>query len=247
MKTLIILHGWQSSKEKWQDVKSELEREGIKVVVPDIPGFKPETELKRSWTLDDYLEWLKNFFLEKESVYPEFTGGFFLLGHSFGGRLGIKFAERYPQKLKGLILVSAAGIKRKPSWLSKILLKGGNIVKILKIEKIPFLNKLWQLFRKFFYHYILRKTDYLQATGFLKETMRNILDENLTPLLDKISVSTLIIWGEKDRITPLKDAYLMKEKIENSQLKILKNISHVPHLENPQILAQKIKEFINSF
>jgi pimeloyl-ACP methyl ester carboxylesterase len=140
-------------------------------------------------------------------------------------------------------LVSAAGIKNAPFY-KKILGLGALTAKKLKIERIPFLKDFWEIFRKFFYYYILRKTDYLQASGFLKETIKNILNEDLTSLLDKISVPTLIIWGGKDRITPVKDAYLMERKIKNSTLEILKNVGHTPYLENPQILAQKIKEFL---
>jgi pimeloyl-ACP methyl ester carboxylesterase len=36
----------------------------------------------------------------------------------------------------------------------------------------------------------------------------------------------------------------MERKIKNSTLEILKNVGHTPYLENPQILAQKIKEFL---
>ena len=39
MKTLFILHGWQSSKEKWEKVKEKLEENKIEVIIPDIPGF----------------------------------------------------------------------------------------------------------------------------------------------------------------------------------------------------------------
>ena len=242
-KHLIILHGWQSSKEKWQKVKEELEKEGIKVIIPDLPGFKPETTLKKTWNLDDYVKWVKDFLSRKRNTCPEFAEGFFLLGHSFGGRIVIKFAEKYPQEIKGLILVSAAGIKRN-SFSKELLGLGAGIAKDLKIEEVPVIKDFWQLFKKFFYRYILRKTDYLEAQGTLKETIKNVLAEDLTPLLNKISVPTLILWGKNDKITPLKDAFLMKEKIENSKLKILEEVGHNIYLENPELLAKKIKEFI---
>ena len=246
MKTLFILHGWQSSKEKWQKVKEILEKEGIRVIVPDIPGFKPETRLNKTWNLDDYVEWFKDFLFKKRTTYPELREGFFLLGHSFGGRLAIKFATKYPQKIEGLILVSAAGIKRN-SFSKEFLGLGAKVAKDLKIEEVPVIRDFWQLFKKFFYRYILRKTDYLEAKGALKETIKNILDEDLTPLLDKISVPTLILWGKKDKITSLKDALLMKEKIKNSKLKILERIGHNIYLENPELLAQKVSHFILKF
>lgn len=236
MKTLIILHGWQSSKERWREVKENVENNEIEVIVPDIPGFKPETELKKPWNLDDYVEWLKDFSQDKEK--------FFLLGHSFGGRVAIKFAIKYPQKLFGLILVSAAGIKKEPTLAGKILGRGAKTVKTLKIEEMPQAKVFWQIFRKLFYRYILRKTDYLEASGFLKDTIKNILAEDLTPLLGRIGIPTLIIWGEKDKITPLSNAYLMKKEIKFSELQILSKIGHTPHWENPEFLAQKIKDFI---
>lgn len=243
MSTLIILHGWQSSKEKWQLVKQALEKQGFEVIAPDLPGFKPETALSTPWTLNDYVAWLKKF---TERACPERAKrakGFFLLGHSFGARITIKFAEKYPEMLKGLILVSAAGIKNK-SFSTKAFRKGAEIIKKLNIEEMPFAKGLWQFFKKFFYRFILRKTDYFKASPVLKQTVKNALEEDLSPLLEKISVPTLIIWGKNDKITPLKHAYLMKEKINNSQIVILDKIGHTPHLENPEGLVDKIVKFL---
>jgi pimeloyl-ACP methyl ester carboxylesterase len=229
MKTLIILHGWQSSQERWEKVKKEIKKEGIDVIVPDLPGFKTETELDNPWNLNDYVGWFKEFSQHKRN--------FFLLGHSFGGRIAIKFSTKYPNKIKGLILVSSAGIKPKKSFLVSIFLP------ILK--KLSFLPG-YQFFREFFYKYILRKTDYLKVKGVMKETFKKIIEQDLSPELSKIKVPTLIIWGRNDKSTPLSDAYLIKEKIKNSKLEILENVSHAPHLEIPEKLSQTIIEFLKS-
>jgi len=245
MDTIFILHGWQSSKEKWQKVKELIEKEGIKAISLDLPGFKPETELDKPWNLDDYVKWLNSFFQEKERTCPEIAEGFFLLGHSFGGRVAIKFAVKFPQKIKGLILVSSAGIKR-DTVLKKLLGWTALFLRALGIKEQPEKKGIYQFFRKVFYTFLLRKTDYLNVSGNLKETMKNILAEDLTPILEKISSPTLIVWGKNDKITPLRDAFLMKDKIKNSKIEILKGIGHAPHLENPEALSQKIKEFVKS-
>lgn len=226
MKTLFILHGWKSSKEKWKEVKEKLEEKGIEVIIPDIPGFK--TDLEKAWNLDDYVNWFLSFSQKKEK--------FFLLGHSFGGRIAIKFATKFPEKLEGLILVSSAGIKKKTPFFVRIF------------QKFKFFSFFpgYSLLRKFFYKFILRKTDYLQTKGNLRETFKNIVSEDLTHLLNKIKTKTLILWGEKDKITPLSDAFLMKEKIKNSKLEILEGTSHAPYLENPCLLSEKIFNFIKS-
>ncbi len=247
MKTLIILHGWQSSKEKWEKVKNNLEEQGIRVILPDLPGFKRETQLSRAWNLDDYIEWLKNFLKQYENQSRLFLSeagfqSFFLLGHSFGGRIAIKFAAKYPEKLNGLILVSSAGIRHKRVLLQNLYHR--LIFAIARFGRMFSFLPFYQFIRKIFYKFIVRKTDYIQAQGNLKETFKKIIEEDLTQYLSQIKTPTLIIWGEKDKITPLKDAYLMKKEIPNSKLEILKDIKHTPYLENPQILAEKINQFI---
>ncbi len=165
---------------------------------------------------------------------------FFLLGHSFGGRMAIKYAAKHPEKSKGLILVSVAGIIPKkcflPSFISEMA-KVGN-----KFSFLPF----YSFFRKVFYRFILRKTDYIKSEEIpnLKETFKKIIAEDLTPYFSKIKTPTLIIWGEKDKMTPLSDAHLMNKKIPNSKLEVLKNIKHSSHREAPEILAEKIINFI---
>lgn len=238
MLNLIILHGWQSSKEKWQKVKELLESSDLEVIAPDLPGFKPETALEKPWNLDDYVLWLEKFTGE----HP--LQNFFLLGHSFGGRIAIKFAAKHPEKLAGLILVSAAGIKKKKTIWDRILLAVIKLARKLGVEETTFEKTPWRILRELFYRCFLRKTDYLNATRQQKEIMKSALEEDLKPLLENISAKTLIVWGKKDKATLLKDGYLMAERIKNSRLEILENIGHTPHLENPELLSQKIKTFI---
>lgn len=238
MDTLIILHGWQSSQEKWQKVKELLEDPYLKVVALDLPGFKPENQLTAPWNLDDYVAWLENSL----TAYPE---QIYLLGHSFGGRIAIKFAAKNPGKLKGLILVAAAGIKKKKTIRDTILLKIIKLARKLGVqEQSSDMQGARELARKVFYRYILRRTDYFKANPIQKEIMKSALEEDLTALLPAINKNTLIIWGKKDTFTPIKDAYLMKEKIKNSRLEVLPKNGHSLHLQCPKKLAQEIKNFI---
>jgi pimeloyl-ACP methyl ester carboxylesterase len=244
METLIILHGWQSSGERWQKVKKIIEDNDVQVFCPDIPGFKPETELKEPWNLDNYIGWFKEYMKSVELEEPDISDRFFLLGHSFGGRMAIKIASQNLFNFKGLILVSAAGIKKQPSLGGKAMGLGAKLVKAFKLGDLPLIKNVYNFLRIFFYHYIIKKTDYLNAKGNLNETIKNILDEDLFFKLEKISVPTKIIWGEKDNYTPLSDGYFMKEKIKNSELEIFKDIKHMPYLECPKKLAESITEFI---
>lgn len=232
METLIILHGWKSARERWQSVKEKIERHEIKVIIPDLPGFKKENEPNEIWNLNDYLDWTKDF-IDRVTKEP-----IFLLGHSFGGRIAIKFAAKYPERLKALILVSAAGIKREKLFF---LPKTKPFFSILSCFR--FLPG-YQFFRKIFYRYIIGKTDYLEVSGLMKETFKKIIKEDLTSYLSQIYIPTLIIWGERDKITPLSDAYLMKKEISNSTLEIIPKADHRINFTAPEKLSEITAKFL---
>jgi len=80
----------------------------------------------------------------------------------------------------------------------------------------------------------------------MKETLKKVLSEDLTPELSQIKAKTLLVWGEKDKAVSIQDAYLMKEKISNSTLEIIPGASHTPNLELPEKLAKIIANFLNS-
>jgi pimeloyl-ACP methyl ester carboxylesterase len=61
--------------------------------------------------------------------------------------------------------------------------------------------------------------------------------------LAEILQPTLILWGDSDRILGIRDANRFKLAIPNSKLIWIKDCGHVPHLEQPQITAQRILEF----
>ena len=230
MKTLIILHGWQSSKEKWQEVKEKIEKKRIKVIVPDIPGFKPENELPKPWNLDNYLDWFKRF-VTSENIAEKF----FLLGNSFGGALAVKFVLKYPEKVEKLFLVAAACIRKK-TLKREIFVYLSKIIK--KFSFLPF----YSLFRKATYKFIIRNSDYPQTKGFLEDTYLNVIKEDLSESLPSIKIPTVIIWGDKDRATPVEHAYLINKKINNSKLVIIPGGTHYLRKEVPNVLSQKILE-----
>ena len=78
----------------------------------------------------------------------------------------------------------------------------------------------------------------------MQKTFKNIVNEDLTKYLSNIKSETLILWGEKDLSTPLKDAKLLEKKINNSALIVLKNASHFSYLNYIYLTNKIIDEFI---
>lgn len=235
---ILILHGWGSCARNWQRVKEELEKKDCRVYLPDLPGFGENTILEKSWSIDDYFNWVKEY-CEKNKL-----SRFFLLGHSFGGGLAVKLAVDCPEKVQGLILV-APKIRRQKTlryYLGLVLARTGEVV-----FSIPLLSSLRPFARKVLYHLIGTRDYYkltLRDSLYLKETFKLIVKMDVTDLLAKIKAPVLIIWGDKDRLTPVKDAYLAHRKIENSKLEIIKDGKHALNLEKPEMLAEKILKFI---
>ena len=78
----------------------------------------------------------------------------------------------------------------------------------------------------------------------MQKTFKNIVNEDLTKYLSNIKSETLILWGEKDLSTPLKDAKLLEKKINNSALIVLKNASHFSYLNYIYLTNKIIDECI---
>lgn len=202
-----------------------MEAKGLRVFVPDLSGFGQNPAPSVGWSIDDYVEWVKEYAARNS------LDRFFLLGHSFGGGVAAKFAAKYPEKIEKLFLVASAIVRRKT--FKKELFKKISVF----FPKLSFL-------RKIFYKIFFLKSDYLYTTGVMKETYLKIVKEDLLRYLSEISLPAIIIWGDKDDITPLPDAYLIKKEIKNSKLEILPGIGHRVNFEAPEILVQKILENI---
>ena len=229
------MHGWGSSAKSFAAVKEMMTAKGFPVYAIDLPGFGNAEMPREAYGVDDYVRFLYEF-AERENLNQ-----FYLLGHSLGGRIGIKFAVQYPQKLLGLILYAAAGIKPAPTHRTKLLLFSAKIGKY--VFSLPILNYLKGAMTKTIY--ILAGTrDYYRAEAVMKETMKKIIDEDLRPFLPHVKAKTLVLWGDKDKITPLTDAVIIKENIVGSVLKIIRNSGHSAHKENPEEFVDIVSAFL---
>jgi len=212
-------------------VAKAISEKGLKVIVPNLPGFGESGKLEKPWTVNDYVKWFEEF------TRAINVGDFYLLGHSFGGALAAKIAVKYPQRLKKLFLVAAAVIRKKttPKNVS---------AKVSKAVKIFSFLPYYELFRKAVYKFIIRKSDYVYTEGIAKETYLNVIADDISFNLPFIKVPTIIIWGDKDESTPIENARFVNEKIKNSKLLVVEGADHLMHKKMPEVLAEKILQNI---
>ncbi|MBM3257746.1 MAG: alpha/beta hydrolase [Candidatus Nealsonbacteria bacterium] len=235
---ILLLHGWGGSSSSWVKIQEILGKKGYQVIVPDFPGFGKSADPFDPWGVKEYVEFVFQFVKELK------LNSFFLLGHSFGGRIAIKFSALYPEKVLRLVLVDSAGVEREKnlSLKQKIMLTWSRRLGYF-IVTMPVLKKLYPLFRRIAYILVGTRDYYLIKSPVMKETFKKIIEEDLTDYLPMIKVKTLIIWGEKDRLTPISIAHLLKEKITGSELEVMPGIGHNPHLQSPKQLSEIILKF----
>ncbi len=225
---IILLHGWGVDSSIFNDLVNIL-KEKYLVYSIDLPGFGKSEEPSDYYTLDDYVELLHLFIIDKNIESP------IILGHSFGGRIGIKYASLY--HANKLILVDSAGLKPK------------NYLQIKCKICIYKLKKKWYKLTKnvIKYNDLLinsGSSDYKNASQVMKKTMTYVTKEYLDQHLKNIICDTLIIWGKKDDVTPYYNAIKLKKKIKNAGLVTLEGVGHFPFVESKKTFNKIIKSYL---
>ena len=227
----LFLHGWRSSKDVWKGVQSSLLDSGVSSIALDLPGFGQSESPKEAYDVDLYAglvhEWMKKLNIESA----------FLIGHSFGGRIAIQCGARYPAVFKKIVLVDSAGIREKNAGRDAV--KG-----VAGIMKPFFAPAFMQPLRRALYR-LMGAEDYLK-TPELKETFVNVIEEDLSPLLPKITAPVLILWGANDRDTSPEDGKKMASLIPASRFVLLPGAGHYSFLDVPQAFTSELIAFLKS-
>lgn len=231
---VILLHGWGANSDSLYPIYNYL-KNNYYVINLDLPGFGRSDIPLNSLNGEDY----KNIILKFINYLN--LKNYTIIGHSFGGRIGIRIAKENPTELKSLILIDSAGIREKKKVKQKISESTFKLLKklVLKIIKgknqEKFLDKLRNIFGS---------TDYKSQKGVMRETLVKIVNEDLTSYLKDIKTETLIIWGENDKELPVKHAYIMNNLIKKSKLVIIQNAGHFPFLDNLIKVLNSIESFL---
>lgn len=224
---IFVLHGWTYSTDKWTHLLKLLNQEGYSATLLKIPGLTGP--LEEVWDTNDYVEWI-NTKIGKGSAT--------LIGHSNGGRLAMAFGLKYPEKIEKLILIDSAGIRDK-----KLNTKFKRFIfyRLAKLGK----NITSSVFFKNLLYKVARENDYRLASPVMKQTMKNLISFDLEPYLSEIKIPTLIIWGKKDKITPLFFAEILNKKIRASKLIVVPGAKHSPQFTHPKKTAELVLQFLN--
>ncbi|MDZ4839333.1 MAG: alpha/beta hydrolase [Bacteroidota bacterium] len=236
-KTIIFIHGFPFDHSMW-DEQVEVMSENYRVIVYDIRGHGISDGGDFQFTTHHLVEDLNNLItnLGLQQVY--------LCGLSMGGYLALQYAGKYPDNIKGIILADSKaepdGNKNKDARYTDIKLVKEKGVKEFAIEfskkvvhgeDANILSRLENMI-------LLCSPQSITATLIALAARPDNTD-----VLMNLSVPTLIITGEYDKLIPLEAVELMLKQNINIQSQIIENVGHVSNLENPQ----KFNEIVISF
>lgn len=231
---LLMLHGWGSSTVAYGGIINVL-KDKFRCIALDFPGCGESDIMPRAWTLDDYTDFVKKFIDALDLHDP------IMFGHSHGGRVTLKMAADKTVNPKKIILLDSAGLIPKKSLKQKIRQRNFKIIKKVLTSK-ALGGKGDALLEKARNHY--GSADYNAAPPVLRQTLVNLVNQDIRELLPAITASTLLIWGENDTATPLSDAKIIESLIKDCGLCVIENTGHWSFIENPTLAHAIIKSFL---
>lgn len=251
---LLLLHGGTFGWRMWYKNIPDLAKY-FTVYAMDLPGAGYSSPLNYR-TMD-----FKKDFLDVTTGFIEQAGiaGTHVIGHSFGGWIAATIAAENAAHIGKLVLTDSVGFGNRAAppdflisfypfaqFLSKTILRPAEQNALL--EKIllrgPFYNKDTELAPEFIRHcsVIMRKHHNLL---FISRLIARRKELDLRDVLSKITNTTLIVWGERDPIIPLKQCALNFTRIPNAKTEILPDTGHVPPLEASNRFNTLIMDFLN--
>lgn len=235
--SIIILHGWGLSGKTFMPLADELKKRKYTVFVPDLPGFGMSGIPKQPLHLTDYAVFLDDYIKKHKIQNP------LLIGHSFGGRVALKYQLLYPKSVRALILSGTPGFTPIPK--KKLLL----FIALAKIGKllfsIPPFNYFQDAVRRWYYYFVGAK-EFFRAEGAMRETFKRVVREDLVSAMETVDIPTLLLWGEYDIIVPVRIAERMHQVIARSELIVIPEADHGVPFKQPEVFTSYAERFIGS-
>jgi pimeloyl-ACP methyl ester carboxylesterase len=229
----LLLHGWGAEGASLQPLATHLAPR-YRTIVPDLPGFGASALPPAAWGVPDYAVWVTHL-LARLGVERAVV-----VGHSFGGRLGIWLAAERPALVERLVLVAAAGLRPPPSARRAAVRRLSRLGRMAAAA--PGAGGLVERLRAR-WHRAVGAADYA-AAGPLRATFVKVVEQDLRDLLPRIQAPTLLVWGSADPETPLADGATMARLIPNARLHVLAGAGHYVYLERPAETCAAIDAFL---
>jgi 3-oxoadipate enol-lactonase len=243
-KPIVLIHAFPLSGKMWKSQAEFLVKNGFRVILPDLPGFGTNKELSKRFSIEEMASQISQM-LELLNIEKAIFGGL-----SMGGYVLFNLCRLAPEKISALIFSDTTHTtdtvdKRNSRFelIAKIEQQGSdalienmlpNLVSdITKKNNLLLVDELEDIFSK------VNPVSAANALQSMAERKDN------SDFIDKISVPTLLIFGEFDKVTNLENAHKMNQMISDSELVIVENAGHYSNLEQPVLFNKALLNFCN--
>ncbi len=252
---IVFVHGLGGSWQNWLEQLPVFAREH-RVAALDLPGFGASPMPREQITISFYGRVLERVMsalaIDAAAV----------VGNSMGGFTAAELAIAYPQRVERLLLAAPAGIsswenphaQRVAMWLRRVRVPMSLGGRWLAANADAFTRR--PALRALTLRDVARHPGRLPAPlvaeqvrgGAGKPGFVDALDANLNydfrDRLTEIVCPTLVVWGDRDRVVPVRDADIYTELIPGARKVILPDTGHVPQLERPGRFNALLEEFL---
>lgn len=246
---LVLLHGLGASSFSWRHNVASLSRH-FRVCALDLPAHgRSPARLDADYTVAGLSRGILDF-LDRHGIEPAA-----LAGNSLGGGLALLLARDYPERFPALVLLAPAVALRRIPYIFyplRLPLLGHIAAALLGPWIIPPALRLAYHRRELItpevvagyaapYRVLRRRL----ALGRLCRQLDLLPLNQVESLLQSIRQPVCLIWGEQDRILPVRQAYWLKERLPQAGLHLLPGVGHAPQEEAPAAVNKIIIAFLS--
>ena len=199
----------------------------------DLPGHP---DGKPCETIDGYVEWVRGFI--KARRYKNVV----LCGHSMGGAIAMRYAQKYADELNGLVLMgTGARLRVHPYYMERCQEPGQ--------DNVPWLEQHLEHYngvQEEVYPVLRQRAAEVGPEVELNDLMACDSFDMMDCVSD-IKVPTRVICGSDDVMTPVKYSKYLANSIEGARQKVIAGGSHFVHMQKYQQVNQEIEDFLTSF
>src|SRR5918998_231540 len=216
---LILLHGLSGSSRWWSRNVPVFSR-NFRTYSVDLPGFGQSRGVRWS-RLDDIADRLADWLVAEGLPRAH------VAGHSLGGAVAARLAARHPDRLDRLVLVDAAIRPRG----TRPAARRAHVMRSIGRESLGFAPLLVRDFLR------------CHPRSFVAATV-DALQTDWEPHLRRINAPTLVVWGERDAITPLKLGHEIAAVVPSARLLTLAEAGHNPMWERANVFNAEVLTFL---
>lgn len=219
---MLALHGWRRDH---RDFDAVLTGGSLAAVALDLPGFGSTPAPESAWGSVEYAEVVS-------AVLDEMQPRVIVVGHSFGGRVAVRLAASYPERVGGLVLTAAplhrsrdaARPRMRLRWARQLARTG-----LIRAEKLEALRQRYG------------SEDYRAATGVMRAVLVRTLREDYSDSLRGIRCPVELVWGDDDSEVPVAVARQLAHELPVSNLVVCPGAGHLTPLTVPGELRAAIE------